>query len=375
MSNGDSIVVILGPSLEAVSGISTHIAQLLSSDAAKTHRFSHFQVGSEGRRESVLRRILRIAADPMRLAGVLLRNRRCIVHINTSMEQKSFWRDLAFLWVSKLLRHKVVYQVHGGYLPQEFFHGRILRWLWRLVLHCPDVVVLLTRHECDAYLQVVPRLKVVCIPNGIDTSALATQTVPREARKSTDPLRLLYMGRLIKDKGIFEIVEAVRLLKLSGSNVTLRMAGVGPDQQQLCNAITSAELNDRIVMLGPVHGDDKAKTWCSADVFLLPTYYREGLPYAVLESLASGCVPIVSPVGGIPDVINNLEHGVFVKAKNPHKLAEAIGGLDKDRAALQRMAAAGIRRVTTAYSVDRFASAFTQLYVELYQREQTNIRG
>ena len=107
-------IVLLGPDLKAVSGVSTHLNQLLRSHVNQHFRFLHFRVGSEGRKESPLEKIRRFAWSPWQLMTLLSNHRNAIVHINTSMNPKGFWRDLVYLLVSRSCGCKVVYQVHGG---------------------------------------------------------------------------------------------------------------------------------------------------------------------------------------------------------------------------------------------------------------------
>jgi glycosyltransferase involved in cell wall biosynthesis len=97
-------------------------------------------------------------------------------------------------------------------------------------------------------------------------------------------------------------------------------------------------------------------------VLLLPTYHREGLPYALLEGMAAGLVPVVTRVGAIPDVVEPDVHGLFVPPRDPEALARALDALAADRALLARMSGASRERVATSYSVERLAGDFTALY-------------
>ena len=95
---------------------------------------------------------------------------------------------------------------------------------------------------------------------------------------------------------------------------------------------------------------------------MLPSYHLEGLPYALLEGMAAGLVPIVTRVGAIPDVVTPEVHGLFVPPRDPQAVAAALETLHADRAALARMGAAARERVKSHYSVDRVAGDFTVLY-------------
>jgi len=100
-------------------------------------------------------------------------------------------------------------------------------------------------------------------------------------------------------------------------------------------------------------------------VFSFPTYHREGLPYALLEAMAAGAVPVTTRVAAIPDVMQDGVHGLLVKPRDAAGLARALARLDDDRAGLAGMAEAGRARVLEAYTVDRLADDFQRLYAGL----------
>ena len=89
------------------------------------------------------------------------------------------------------------------------------------------------------------------------------------------------------------------------------------------------------------------------------------MPYALLEAMAAGVVPIVTPVGGIPDVAQDGVHGAFVPVRDCDALAQAIAALARDRAALARMSAACRKQIAGAYSIERVTADFSSLYATL----------
>jgi glycosyltransferase involved in cell wall biosynthesis len=93
--------------------------------------------------------------------------------------------------------------------------------------------------------------------------------------------------------------------------------------------------------------------------------YSEGLPYSLLEARAAGVVPVVTRVGGMPDVVLEGVHGRFVPVGDAAAIAAAITALGADRATLARMSAACRKRIAGAYSIDRVASGLAGLYTAL----------
>ena len=357
---GKPRIVLLSPSLEAVSGVSTHVRILLASALAREYELLHFQVGSEGRRETALQKFTRFALSPLHLALLLLRTGAQVIHLNTSLEPKAYWRDLVYLIVARLLGRRVVNQIHGGAMPADFFRGnRFLTWVLRRFLVSSAAVAVLSSAELAAYRKFDPRIRVHLVPNAIDPAGLAGWTRSCNAH---GPLRLVYVGRLVRAKGLFEVIEAMTALKRAGRMIELCIAGDGEDQFALMAASQQAGLGDRIRLLGSVFGAEKWRLWLDSDVFVFPTYHREGLPYSLLEAMAAGCVPVTTSVAAIPDVMRDGEHGRFVPANDASALAMAVAALDDDRAGLFRMSGAARQRALEHYTVGRLADDFRKLY-------------
>jgi len=358
------VVLIMGPRRDAVSGVSTHLNQLFASQLAHKYRLVHFEVGSEGREESAFGRLVRLVTRPLLMAWRIVMERAVAVHINTSLEPKSYWRDLAFLAVAKLLRRKVVYQVHGGALPEDFVEGSpILRSLLLRVLNWPDVVVLLAGVERVAYARFLPGQRLAVIANAIEAGPYLAHAKPR--RVAAGPIRLVYIGRLAYNKGIYEALDAMALLEQRGVACELAIAGSGPAETDLRQRVADRGLDRSVRFLGPVFDERKVRLWLDSDVFVFPTFHHEGLPYALLESMAAGTPAITTRVGAIPDVMHDGVHGLIVAPRSPVAVADAVAALAADRAMLDRMSEAGRSRIAEWYCVERLADEFDRLYAEL----------
>src|SRR5260221_7659396 len=322
-------IVGFGPSLEAVSGVSTHVRMLLASDLARDFELLHFQVGSEGRRENALQKLMRLILSPLRLALFLLRTGADAVHLNTSLDAKAYWRDVVYSIVASLLGRRVVNQMHGGAMPQDFFRGGIfLTWLLRRFLISCDVIVVLSSAEVSAYRAFDARLKVHSVPNAIDPAGLADQTRSFNASR---PLKLVYVGRLVRAKGLFEVIEALMELKRAGREVELSIAGGGPAQGELIAALERADLKYRVRFPGSVFALEKNRLWLDSALFFFLSFLPDGLPYSLLEAMAAGCVPITTPLAAIPDAMRNGEHRHFVPSQNADALAIGVSVLGADR--------------------------------------------
>jgi glycosyltransferase involved in cell wall biosynthesis len=360
--NRKTRVLLLGPELGAISGVSTHLNQIFGSGLAMDFELEHFTVGSEGRHETPLSKLIRLVFSPVALAARIIAHRPDIVHINTSLDHRSFPRDAVYLVVARVLRRKTVFQVHGGAFPQDLYRSGFLRDQFvRRVLTSASVVVLLATSELAAYSRFVPQADLRVIANGMSVSP---QLMAARGVRS-GPLRLTYLGRLVATKGVADCIEAARLLVASGRDVTLRIAGGGPQEAALRAKAAELVDNGAVEFVGPKFGADKDRLWCETDVFVFPTSHAEGLPYALLESMAAGAVPITTRAGAAPDVIEAGVHGLFVPAADPRALCDAVIELDDDRARLARMSQQCAALIRRDYSVERLSGDFAAVYRSL----------
>jgi glycosyltransferase involved in cell wall biosynthesis len=357
------VVVILGPHRAAVSGVSTHVNLLMDSTLGGEFDLVHFQVGSEGREEGPVGRLLRLLASPFVLFATILFRHASVVHINTSLNTRAYWRDLAYLAVAKLLRARVLYQVHGGALPENFFaRSKLLTAFLRWTLELPDLVVVLAQCELASYRRFVPDQDVVALPNGIDCRPFAS--VPTVLSREDHPLRLIYIGRIAREKGLYETLQGVRLAHELGVDARITVVGGGAEEPRLRRYAHALGIGSRVTFAGPVFGEDKVGLLAGADLMLLPSY-SEGLPYALLEAMAAGVPVIATPVGAIPDVVADGIHGLLVPPRNGKAIAEALLVLAGDRERLSWMSRACRRRILAAYSIERLAAELRLVYEEL----------
>jgi glycosyltransferase involved in cell wall biosynthesis len=360
-------ILILSPPLTAVSGFSTHANQLMACSLAQRYELRHFCVGSEGKNESRLQKLFRLLVSPLSLFWLNIVQRPDIVHINTGLDRKAYWRDLVYLAVVKLTGGKVVNQIHGGPMPDKFFpHNAPLTWLLRKGLGASNAVTVLSLKEYEAYTAFVPEVLVAHIPNAIELPAPLEKIQPSDA---SQPLRLIYIGRLVREKGVFEALDAIAQLHRSGHRLQFDIAGGGKAEEELRKRVITLGLDQVVHFHGPVFGNEKTRLWQNADVLVFPSY-SEGLPYSLLEAMAAGTPAITCPVGAIPDVVQHGVHGLFVPPRDVAAIAGAIASLDRDRALLHRMACAGRARVLEQYTTARLGRDFEMVYEAVLGRDR-----
>ena len=165
----------------------------------------------------------------------------------------------------------------------------------------------------------------------------------------------LYVGRIVKDKGINELCEAFE--KLSGLTET-RLILVGPSEDTL-DPISdkSREIiakNPNIESVGGKFGDELLAYYAAADCFVFPSY-REGFPNTVLEAGAMGLPSIVTDINGSREIIRQGENGIIIPSKDTDALLEAMLQMVRDEKDLEKMAGNARKMVA-----DRFEQSFVR---------------
>lgn len=189
---------------------------------------------------------------------------------------------------------------------------------------------------------------------------------PQESEQPNDKIVFLMIARLIKDKGIFEYVEASKIVKKVCPEVSFQV--LGPLVSDNRSAITSSTLQDWqkhefIEYLG--HQNDVRPFIAKADVVVLPSY-REGAPRTLIESAAMGKPLIATNVPGCRSVVKHNESGLICEARSAESLAaaclELIQMTDQDRLT---MGLAGRRFMETNYDHKMVVAMYLKAIEEL----------
>jgi len=145
---------------------------------------------------------------------------------------------------------------------------------------------------------------------------------------------ILYLGRLSSEKGIRTLLKAMQ----KTSNVTLKIAGVGPLLEKL-KQYAKANPFLKLEFMGFVNGEEKNKLVREALATVIPSEYYENFPISVLESLALGTPVIASRIGGLPEIVEHGRTGLLFTAGNADELAAHIATLANNESKTNEIAA------------------------------------
>ena len=206
--------------------------------------------------------------------------------------------------------------------------------------------------------------KVHCIYNGLDLVDFDFRW-PRSG--VSGPPVILSVARLIRKKGLEDLIQAAALLKGKGRAFRLEIIGSGPLRGELEGLVAELSLGDCVAFLGSQPQQSVSSAYQRASIFALPCVVaedgdRDGIPTVVLEAMASG-VPVVStPVSGIPELIDDSRDGVLVPPNDPARLAEALDRLLVDSQLRDRLARAARDKIESHFVVEQSSSQLLELF-------------
>lgn len=237
--------------------------------------------------------------------------------------------------------------VGGAGINSEGVLTRLVKWPIRRLYAKADAIACISRVLQDEALAFgIDASQVHLLPNAIDMVRFSPADADDRARRrremglGDDQVVCVYVGRLSREKGVLELVEAWK--QVQPANAVLLLAGpdmpgspwdAGPGARAFVDA---NNLTSSVRFLGPT--EDVSSVLQLADVAALPSHF-EALGLAAIEALACGLPVVASRVGGIPDFVTEGLNGLLVPPKDPASLAGALRTLVTDDAARRRMAA------------------------------------
>lgn len=145
-----------------------------------------------------------------------------------------------------------------------------------------------------------------------------------QSNKKNNEIIISYAGRILRQKGIIELLEAFK--KIKNQNVKLYIAG---DGNLLPDLINKNKNDKNIIFTGKLDFDKLTELYAKTDIFVYAPNWPEGLPTSVLEAGFMKCCVIASPYGGTKEIIQNGENGIMIT--NQNELTEALDHLIKNK--------------------------------------------
>ncbi len=262
--------------------------------------------------------------DACRLAYILITSRHDIYHINPSMVPRAIIRDGIFLLLLRLFqRRNVLVFIHGW--DEQFFqrirNTPVFHFLFRSTYrNAARILVLASSFARNLELLGLESRHIEVTTTMFDGDALQRASRKREDKQ----VRILFLSRFVVEKGIFELLSAFKTICQTHTDAMLVMAGDGPEYGRTRHWCNTHKLAERVTFPGYIGGREKTQILLDSDIFVLPSYHGEGCPIALLEAMGAALPVVVTPIGGIPDIVRDGENGFVLQTPDKESIRKAL---------------------------------------------------
>lgn len=301
-----------------------------------------------------------------------------IVYIPISQNKWAYFRDGLFILASSLLGAKVLIHLHGSYFL-EFYKksNKLYKKFIDLTMKNVDGAIVLGEKLKYIFEHWLPKEKVFVLPNFVEPPRNLENASDLDINKRENTVRITYLGNLSESKGLFDLLEAVKIIKNRHINIEfiVNIAGLfrtdpftglsGEKHREKFNDYVKS-LNGLINYLGQITNErEKYNLLMQSDIFVFPSWH-EGQPLVILEAMACG-LPIISTkdVGVIDETVIDGTNGILVEKRNVEQLANAILKLVLDKDLRVRMGKESLRRFNDLYTPEKHIEQFRKIIMFL----------
>ena len=356
-------MIMLGTALNTKGGISSVVNVYKSAGLFDRWSIKYIVTHCDG---GPIKKLLTALRGLMTLVLALLRTKVLLVHAHVS-SRASFWRKSIFIVCALLFRVPVIFHLHGAEF-RMFYEDEcstFKKFLIRSLLNRCYCLIALSPQWQSWLEPLVSGPTVLSIYNPVQSR---TYQHSKNSRKT-----LLFLGRLGKRKGIYDIIKALVKVRKNHPDVQLIAAGDG-EQGKVESFAQSEGVADNIYLPGWVDQSDCLELRNESWMYVMPSY-NEGLPMSILEAMSSGLPIISSPVGGIPDAVSDGVEGFLVEPGDVDRLAESIEKLLDDNELRQQMGHAAMEKIRTTFSTESIVPQVEAVYREVACVSENRIKN
>ncbi len=205
----------------------------------------------------------------------------------------------------------------------------------------------------------VPAGRIRVIPNGIPDAYTSRPPKENIAALADRSPRLVFVGRLSREKEVGLLIEAVSRLRSEFPRIGLAVAGDGPHREQLERQVDALALRGSVRFLGYV--EDVGQLLAACDCFVLPSR-MEGMPIALLEAMSFATPIVATAVGSIPSVVRDGREAILVPASDAQGLLEGLRRVLRDNAVRDWLGKNARERFLQEYTSERMTARYVEFY-------------
>lgn len=311
--------------------------------------------GSRRDDESLPERLIQRLRDVLSVRRGAQNEEFDVAVVKTAHDWRTLLRDIAVVLAIKRRQRPIVLQLHGSlaFVLVERGH-RTFKLVTALLLSFVDGIMVLSKEEQSEWQTFRSRPPIFTVKNPY------VRSLPTDSPMRTPAdMRILFVGRLIEEKGVFDLVEAFSQV-LEQTQCDLVVVGAGEQEDRLRNRIYDLGLEDHVTMTGYLGGPALIDTYQASTIFVLPSYWAEGFPTVLAEAMDAALPIITTPIRGAADHLLAGENALFVEPRDRNGLAAAMVTLLRDPDLRARMGEANRARLRI-FEPERVAAEYLEV--------------
>jgi glycosyltransferase involved in cell wall biosynthesis len=242
---------------------------------------------------------------------------------------------------------------------------KIFAPILKRIIDSSDAITVISSFTEQRLRDYAPGVNTTIIPFGA-AAVSRDRNANSRLRAMQDSFELLFVGRLVRRKGVDVLLRAVKILE-SDPRLHVRIVGGGPEQVNLERKCLELALGDRVTFEGVVDSSRIDALFAECDALVLPaiiteTGETEGLGVVLIEAMGYGKPVIASAAGGIVDIVKDNETGILVPPGDAEALAKAISRAMDQPDQLARIARKGTQFAESAFGWDTIVSDLRKVY-------------
>jgi glycosyltransferase involved in cell wall biosynthesis len=263
-----------------------------------------------------------------------------VIVVETSLEPRSVATDLVLAVLVGRRRRHLVLHLHGGDAHRLGRpDARVFTFVVRCLLRLTGAVCVLSSEERRAILAQFPAARCEIVANPFVAGSPPAR--PPRAWIADGVLHVLFVGRLLEEKGVLVAVDAIAQLRPE-ITALLRFAGRGPAASAVLQRAETLGLVGRVEVVGYLAPEVLAAEYANADVFVFPTYWPEGFPTVLSEAMAAGLPIVTTATRGIADHLVDDVNALLVPPHDAAAVARALERLVDEPALAESMSIANV---------------------------------
>ncbi len=230
------------------------------------------------------------------------------------------------LLIAKFFRKKTILCPRSGFIMKDADRKWMVRTWLSLLVKKTDILLCQSLFWKKYYQTLAPKKNgdsFYIRENWIDVERYTGEDITEKEKASGNILQILFLGRIDRNKGIYDLIAAAEKLRNRNLQFQLVVGGVGPELENVKQLILEKEMGAYVSMLGQVKMEEKIKLLNSVNVFVLASYF-EGYPNSLVEAMASGLPCVASSIGAVADIIKHGENGLLFQSGDVKELGKNI---------------------------------------------------